>query len=108
MKHMYKEELIRKVARETRLSQRIVADVLTDMLHQISAALAEGKKVSLLGFGAFEARQRRAGKVKHIKTRHVITYPARLLPIFRAGELLKRAVRKTKPVKSRKPKNKKK
>ncbi len=103
---MYKEELISKIAKETRLSQRIVADVLTDALRQITQAVAEGKQVHLVGFGVFEARHRGEGQVKHIKTGKTISYPARLLPIFRAGDLFKQAVRRAKPTKTRKTKKK--
>ncbi len=93
---MYKEELIQKISKETRLSQRIVSDVLKETLKGITTALSEGKPVHLLGFGVFEARHRSEGKVRNIKTGETITYPARFQPVFRAGEHLKKAVRKNK------------
>ncbi len=99
---MFKEELVRKVARATRLSQRIVSDVLTETLKEVTAALSEGKPVHLLGFGVFEARHRPEGKVKNIRTGEIVTFPARFQPVFRAGEHLKKAVRKVKPSKSKK------
>jgi nucleoid DNA-binding protein len=53
---MYKTELIRKVAKETRLSQRIVSDVLEASRDAIREALSGGQEVQLPGFGTFYTR----------------------------------------------------
>ena len=90
---MYKTDVIRKVAKETRLSQRIVSDVLTESLMTITRALREGQEVVLPGFGTFYTKDRKAGTVKHIRTREVIDIPAMRQADFRAGEVLRRAVR---------------
>ena len=89
---MYKTELIRRVARETRLSQRIVADVVEATQRLIEQTLRAGQPVTLPGFGSFYSRKRKAGKVKHIRTQKEITVPARRIAAFRAGEVLKRVV----------------
>jgi DNA-binding protein HU-beta len=87
---MYKTELIRRVARETRLSQRVVADVVQPMQRLIEDTLRAGQRVTLPGFGTFYTRKRAAGKVKHIQTGKVIAVPARRIAVFHAGEVLKR------------------
>jgi DNA-binding protein HU-beta len=89
---MYKTELIRRVARETRLSQRVVGDVVEATQRLIEQTLRAGHEVRLPGFGSFSTRKRQASKVKHIRTGEVITVPARTIAAFRAGEILKRAV----------------
>ena len=89
---MYKTELTRRVARETRLSQRIVADVVGATQRLIQETLRAGQRVTLPGFGTFYTRKRAAGKVKHIRTRKEITVPARRIAAFRTGEVLKRVV----------------
>ncbi len=89
---MYKTELIRRVARETRLSQRIVADVMEATQQMIAQTLRIGERVTLPGFGTFYARKRQASKVKHIRTRKEITVPARRIAGFRVGDVLKRVV----------------
>ena len=89
---MYKTELIRRVARETRLSQRVVADVVEATQRLIEQTLRAGQPMTLPGFGTFYTRKRPAGKVKHILTRKPIAVPARRIAAFRVGAVLKRAV----------------
>src|SRR5690349_8121777 len=94
---MYKTDLIRKVANETRLSQRIVAEVLGTSLEEVQAALAKGEKVNLLGFGTFYTRLHPAGTVRHIRTGEAVEVPESTRVGFRVGELLKKAVASPKP-----------
>src|SRR5689334_14440574 len=96
MGHMYKSELIRQVARRTRLNQDFVSDVLNAALAEIQGTLAGGDEVVLPGFGTFYTSQRAAGTVKSVRTGEELRYAAHALPAFRAGEPLKQAVRKTK------------
>ena len=91
---MYKTDLVRKVAKKTRLSQRIVNDVVTESLAAITEALSRGQDVVLPGFGTFYTKQRKEGRVRHICTREVIAIPAVRQADFRVGELLRQAVRK--------------
>ncbi len=91
---MYKTDLIRSVAKETRLSHRIVDDVLRASLETITQALRDGQTVVLPGFGTFYTRERKAGTVRHIRTGEPLAIPAMRQADFRTGELLRRAVRK--------------
>jgi DNA-binding protein HU-beta len=91
---------VRKVAQETRLSQRVVGDALNAAVKVISQALREGKTVTLPGFGTFYTRQRGEGTVKHIRTKETITVPARRVAAFRVGDVLRQSVR-TEPRKKR-------
>ena len=100
---MYKTDLVRKVAKETRLSQRIVGDVLTESLAQIAEALSRGQSVVLPGFGTFYTKDRKEGHVQHIRTRELIPIPAMRQADFRVGELLRQAVRRGKGQRSRRP-----
>ena len=93
---MYKTDLVRKVAKETRLSQRIVSDVVVESLAAITQALSRGDDVVLPGFGTFYTKERKAGQVRHIRTGEVLTIPALRQADFRVGELLRQAVRKGK------------
>ena len=91
---MYKTELVQKVAKETRVSQRIVNAVLTESLTAITEALRRGQDVVLPGFGTFYTKERKAGQVRHIRTGELIDVPARPQAAFRVGELLRQAVRR--------------
>ncbi len=91
---MYKTDIVRKVAKETRLSQRVVDDVLRETLTTVTQALRDGQTIVLPGFGTFYTKQRKAGQVRHIRTAEVIEIPAMRQADFRVGELLRQAVRK--------------
>ena len=92
---MYKTELIKRTARETRLSQATVNTALTASLRQIAAALAAGESVTLPGFGTFYPSAHQAGRIRDVRTGKLIAIPARRTAAFRAGEILKRAVAAT-------------
>ena len=90
---MYKTELIKRVSRETRLSQRIVADVIAASHRLIEQALREGQSMTFPGFGTFYTRDKQAGQVRDVRTGEIVSYEARRVAAFRVGDVLKRAVR---------------
>ena len=73
---MYKTDIVRSVAKETRLSQRVVNEVLTESLHAMTQALGRGQTVVLPGFGTFYTKERKASQVRHIRTGEPMTIPA--------------------------------
>ena len=90
---MHKTDIIRKVARETRLSQRVVSDALNETLHVITRALRDGDTVVVPGFGTFYTKERRPSRVRNIHTGETMDIPAMRQADFRVGELLRLAVR---------------
>src|SRR5438094_699619 len=91
---IYKTELIRIISKKTRLSQRVVSDVMNGWLNQMSAALASGETVTLPGFGTFYTRQRPPSRAVDFTTGGPVRVPAMRVVGFRVGALLKRAVRR--------------
>ena len=92
---MYKTDIVRSVAKETRLSQRIVNEVLSSSLSAISAALRDGGSVVLPGFGTFYTRERKASQVRSMRNPdEALEIAAMRQADFRVGELLRQAVRK--------------
>ena len=89
---MHKLDAIKRVAKETRLSQRVVADVVAASHRVIEGELRAGGRVVFPGFGTFATSKRRGGTVKNIRTGKPVDYPARTVAVFKAGEVLKRAV----------------
>ena len=89
---MHKTEVVRRIAKETRLSQRVVNDVLGASHRLIEETLRAGEAVTFSGFGTFYASQRKAGKVRHVRIGETIEVPARRVAAFRVGDVLKRAV----------------
>lgn len=91
---MNKTELIAAIAAKTELSKKDSEKALSAALDVISAALAEGDKVQLVGFGTFEAKNRPARTGRNPKTLETIEIPASRLPAFKAGKALKDKVAK--------------
>ena len=57
-------------------------------------ALEQGEKVSLVGFGAFDVKERAARMGRNPRTKEEVEIPASRVPQFKAGKALKDAVAK--------------
>ena len=84
---MTKVELIAAVANDANLTKKDA-----EALNAIPAALKDGDKVTLVGFGTFEVRERPERKGRNPQTGAEITIEASKLPAFKAGKALKDAV----------------
>ena len=91
---MNKAELIYAVANETNISRKDTEAVITAALDVITAALKEGEKVQLVGFGSFEVKKRAARVGRNPQTKEPVEIPASVVPVFKAGKALKDAVSK--------------
>lgn len=91
---MNKAELITAVAEKTALSKKDSEKAVNAALETITAALAAGDKVQLVGFGGFEVKERGARVGRNPMTREEIQIPASRVPAFKAGKALKDAVAK--------------
>ena len=78
---MTKSELIAAVASKTDSTKKNAEAAVNAMIEAVTEALVNGDKVSIVGFGTFEVRDR--------KEKTVINPPA-----FKAGQALKSAVNK--------------
>ena len=91
---MNKAELITAVAASADVSKKDTEAVITAMLDTITEALKQGDKVQLVGFGSFEVKKRAARIGRNPRTKEEIEIPATVLPVFKAGKLLKDTVSK--------------
>ena len=91
---MNKAELINAVAASADVSKKDTQAVITAMLDTITEALKQGDKVQLVGFGSFEVKKRAARIGRNPRTKEEIEIPATVLPVFKAGKLLKDTVSK--------------
>ena len=91
---MNKAELIHAAAVAADVSKKDAEAVITATLDAITAALQEGEKVQLVGFGSFEVKKRAARIGRNPKTKESIEIPASVVPVFKAGKALKDAVSK--------------
>ena len=65
---MNKDELVKEIAKKASVSQKAASDILSATLEVIEKTVAKGKKVTLVGFGTFEARKRAARTGRNRKT----------------------------------------
>lgn len=89
---MNKTDLIDAVAMETGFTKKDSEKAVSAVFDIITKTLAEGEKVSLVGFGSFEVRERAARKYRVPRTDKEVTAPASKVPAFRAGKNLKKQV----------------
>jgi Bacterial nucleoid DNA-binding protein len=87
-----KTELIARVAEKTSLTKKAAGDAVEAVLDTISEALASGEKVTIVGFGTFEVRDRAARRGVNPATGEAIEIPASRVPAFKAGKSLKEKV----------------
>ena len=91
---MNKAELINAVAEKAALSKKDSEAAVNAALEAITAALSEGEKVQLVGFGSFEVKKREERVGRNPKTGEEIKIPGSKVPAFKAGKALKDAVAK--------------
>ncbi len=86
---MNRAELVEQVAKATGTPKSEVTRTLSAMLHSITGALSKGDKVTLVGFGTFERRNRKARTGRNPRTLAPLKIAAARVPAFRAGKELK-------------------
>ena len=91
---MNKAELINAVAETAGLSKKDTETVVNATIDVIAGALADGDKVQLVGFGAFEVKSRAERTGRNPKTKEEIKIPASKVPVFKPGKALKDTVSK--------------
>ncbi len=91
---MTKTELISAVAAKTKSTKKNAETAVNTIFSIITDELAKGEKVSVVGFGTFEVRDRKAKQVINPQTKEMMTTPASKAATFRAGQALKNAVNK--------------
>lgn len=89
---MNKVDLINTVAEKAGLSKKDAEKAVNAFVDSVQEALAKGEKVSLVGFGTFEVRERSARKGRNPQTGETIDIAAARVPAFKAGKVLKEAV----------------
>lgn len=91
---MNKEELVQEVAKKAKVTQKEVSEVLSVFVDVVEKTVSKGKKVTLVGFGTFEARKRAARTGRNPQTGKEIKIPAKTVPAFTAGKKFKELVNK--------------
>ena len=89
---MNKGELIDAIAEKTDATKKDSEALLNAILETIIEQVAAGDKVTLVGFGSFERRQRQEREGRNPSTGAPIKIAATTVPVFTAGKLFKEKV----------------
>ena len=85
---MNKGELIEKVAKDCNMSKAAADQALNSVLGAITGAVAEGDKVTLIGFGTFSVTKRAAREGRNPQTGKTMQIAAKNVVKFKAGKKL--------------------
>ena len=91
---MTKSDLIQAIAEKAGSTKKDAEHALTIVLDTITEELAKGEKISLIGFGTFEVRERKEKECINPRSKEKVIAPACKAPAFKAGKALKEAVNK--------------
>ena len=86
---MNKTDLVNVIASEKEISKKTVETVVNAAIDAITAALKEGDKVQLIGFGTFEVKEVAEREGRNPKTGETIKIAATKKPAFSASKVLK-------------------
>ena len=90
---MTKTGLAAAIAEKSGLSRKDATNALAAFTDVVTAALLNGEKIIITGFGSFEVAERAERQGRNPKTGETMLIQASKSPKFRAGKALKAAVR---------------
>jgi DNA-binding protein HU-beta len=86
---MNKGKLVDAIAQKAEMTKKDADVLLSVLLDSIMEAVAGGDKVTLVGFGSFEPRQRAAREGRNPQTGETLQIAAATVPGFSAGKQFK-------------------
>jgi len=89
---MNRHNLVEMVASRINLNKKEANQVVDVILKSIIKGLAKGKRLEIRGLGVFEVKNRAPRKGRIISTGEKVDIPARNVPVFTPGKVLKRIV----------------
>lgn len=90
---MTKSELIEKLAaRQNHLNQADVELAVRSIIEQLSAALSNGERIEIRGFGSFSLHFRPPRMGRNPKTGDAVALPGKHVPHFKPGKALRERV----------------
>lgn len=86
---MNKSELIQALAKEADLPLRKSEEIVNMVFDTMSAALVDGDRIEIRGFGSFTVKEYKGYTGRNPKTGQKIAVDEKRLPFFKAGKELK-------------------
>lgn len=90
---MNKEELVAEISKKSKVTQKEANEVLSALIETVQKTVSKGKKVTLVGFGTWEARKRAARTGRNPQTGKELKIAAKTVPAFSAGKSFKELVK---------------
>jgi DNA-binding protein HU-beta len=90
---MTKAEFIASIGKEAKISKATAEKAVNAFTSAVTKALKKGDKLTLTGFGTFSVAKRRARTGRNPQTGKEIKIAATRVAKFKAGNLLKSAVK---------------
>lgn len=90
---MNKEMLITAIAEKTEMTKIQSEKALKAFIDVVTEEMKKGEKVQLVGFGTFEVTKRAERQGRNPQTGQSITIAASKSPKFKAGKVLKDAIK---------------
>ena len=85
---MNKAQLVEAVSKVV-CTKKEAQDAVDTVFDSIARALKKGEPVTLVGFGSFHVRMRKARSGRNPQTGEVLRIPAKRVPAFRPGKKLR-------------------
>lgn len=86
---MNRSQLVDRIAEKSELTKKDADKFLTAYMDTIQEALKADDKITLVGFGTFEVRERAARQGRNLHTGETIEIEASKYPAFKPGKALK-------------------
>jgi DNA-binding protein HU-beta len=81
-----RKELVDAIQKHTEVARADVDKVLGSLIQHTQVAVKKGDRVSLVGFGTFERRDRKARVARNPRSGEQVRVKATKVPVFRAGQ----------------------
>ncbi|MGD9504523.1 MAG: HU family DNA-binding protein [Syntrophobacteraceae bacterium] len=89
---MTKADLVAKMADEAGINKATAERALNSFVNAVTDALANGEKITLVGFGTFSLVERAQREGRNPRTGEAITIQASKVVKFKAGSKLKESI----------------
>ena len=90
---MTKADLVAEMAKSASITKAAAEKALASFTKSVSKSLSKGGKVTLVGFGTFSIRERKARKGRNPQTGKEMMLKAKRVPKFSPGKALKSAIK---------------
>ena len=90
---MNRTQLVEAIAAKAELTKKDADKFLGAYIETLTEAMKAGDKVTLVGFGTFEVRERAAREGRNLQTGEPMQIAATKYPAFKAGKSFKESVK---------------